>query len=192
MTKTRVNRSELVRIAVTLDSFGWGYLRFEEDSGFVSIASDFGHWAYHWSPLHRGDSLGHFLAGLHIDYAGGKFLGAGLRVQDAEATEKNAQRHILELRRHGSMSEGEARDEWIAAGGIETYGIDAWMAETRIADAYELIGTRMDTSWVQFWERIWLPGFVPVLKEWPKDKDEARAYEAALVPARTKESEAGP
>lgn len=176
----RVACSRIVTISVRdADRFGWCDLRFDDRRGFVSIASDFGHWTYHWMPQHRHDSLGHFLGRIDRGYAGGKFLGAGLGELDREATVKKICRHILEMRREGALTREQARDEWELTGVAEE-SLERWYYETSISDAYELAAYRESPAWAGFWERLWEPLIQPVLREWPEDKAEAEAHERAL------------
>ena len=158
----------------------WATLRFEERTGFTSIASDFGHWAFHWPPQHRGDrSLGYFLSSLDSDYAGGKFLGGSLNVTCPDKTRAYVRERICAWRREGGLSKERAREEWESSS-LLGESIDAWMAETEITDAWDMICTRTNASWTMFWERMWAPLFRPALRKWPERQDEAQAYEQTL------------
>lgn len=173
-------RAELVEIYASPEGFGgWSYLRFQESTGFVSIASDYGHWTYHWIPRHRSESLGHFLARIDSGYAGGKFLGAGLEEPDEQATEDAVKAYIEEQR--GRWEDDRIESELALADAITCDGIQMWLYETTISDAYEMVVNRVVASWRVFWERVWEPLFRPALAEWPRDKDAAAVHEAALA-----------
>jgi len=176
---TRTERVELVQITAAVAS-EWVQLRFQESTGFVSIASDYGHWTYHWIPAHRHDSLGHFLARIDISYAGGKFLGAGLDEPDLEATVAHVKTWILESRKDEWLAKDEARSHWESLEYLEVGDLDGWLRETEIPDAWDSICTRMVPGWTNFWEHLWLPEIRPALAEWPEDKGQARDYERAL------------
>ena len=175
----RVERVELVQITATVAS-AWVQVRLQESTGFVSIASDYGHWTYHWMPAHRHDSLGHFLAQIDSGYAGRKFLGARLDVYDFRKSSRRIKDEILADRRCGLLSKDKAASEWNLVVLLEEQGFDSWYFETSLQDAAEFHCTVMDPAWTNFWERLWLPEIRPALAEWPEDKAQARDYERAL------------
>ena len=173
----------MVKIIARVDnSFGeWAVIRFEESSGHVSIVSDFGSWSYGWPPRHRGPvSLGRFLAVINIGYMGGKMLGADIDVPDPVATEKSVKETIIEWRNDGSFTAEQAREEWDLADEIASSGIEYWLHQTSLHDAWEMPCTCMNNSWQMFWERLWEPLIRPELAKWPAKKEEAEAFEAKL------------
>lgn len=171
-------RAEMVEIPASVANH-WACLRFQESTGFVSIASDYGHWTYDRPPGHRDVSLGHFLARLARGYAGSKFLVAGLDDVDEEATEVAIRRYV---RDQGELWENtRVRFEMALADTISRDGVEAWLRETTILGAHEMVACRRVVSWSMFWDRMWVPLYLPVLAEWPRDKDAAATYEAALA-----------
>ncbi|MEM1181199.1 MAG: hypothetical protein AAGM22_22845 [Acidobacteriota bacterium] len=183
MGSATVSVEPLVEIYAKAEQMGgWCYLRFQERTGFVSIASDFGHWTFHWPPYYRPDSLGHFLSCVDEGYAGRKFLGADYQHICNEATARAAKNTILRERREGYFGKLEAREEWDLAEEISSgeRDLDSWVWVSEIKDAYELIEYAADGSWLAFWERVWEPHLRPALAAWPRSKDEALAYERGL------------
>lgn len=153
------------------DSNGaWCKVRLQEDPGSVVILSDYGNWSNFWQPAHRSQKLPEFLAGLDADYAGGKFLGAGLDVYDEDRTRKTIAENILQSRREGDLSKDEARTHWNEIDLLDA-GFDAWCQETTLPDAWEWgYGTIMEPDWRNFWDRLWVPFVVPALRELSKEQ----------------------
>lgn len=160
-----IRRTEFLDIMVR---HGGSYVRvtMEEATGQVSVYSDYGDWSYRWTAI--GDTtLPEFVAGLDSQYAGGKFLGAALRVFSVESTVELIRRHILELRRDATYTKDFAATEWEQVGYLESgdYDFRMWCENTKIADAYEFSSEEVDAAWLTFWRKLWEPYVIPALRE---------------------------
>lgn len=87
----------------------WGRFFLTSD-GSLTIQSDYGNYAYWWT--HPGCEIRRFLCrDGEDDYIANKFS-EGERVCDDDASVRNVKREILRLRREGTLSRDQARDEW--------------------------------------------------------------------------------
>lgn len=71
--KTVIRKVETTEISVRREDTAWGIARFDE-SGFVSIESNFGNWTYRFDNT-SSDSMARFLVDLKSVYASSKFTG---------------------------------------------------------------------------------------------------------------------
>ncbi len=91
---------------------GWALLILDEETGAVTIQSDYGDWSFIWPPAAHGrKSLKHFLCEGDFHYLAGKFMGrADIDVFDFDATISEMKREIAEDRRARAIEKQEARD----------------------------------------------------------------------------------
>ena len=160
-----VKRIQMVEIDYRC-AFDWAKIRFEEETGFVSIQSDYGNWSFGWTSI-GPDSLAKFLSGLNVGYMGGKMLGGALNVFDVEGAEEDVLKYIeeetwededeklWEIGLANDLGRGRGEQSW-----------NDWLSSTDIEEAH-LIGwcTKMDDQWRSFWDRIWEPHVKPELKK---------------------------
>jgi hypothetical protein len=148
------------------DLGGWAVIHIDA-RGFLGVFSDYGNYAYHWT--HFGDDFKKFLSQLHWDYLYGKLMqGRDARLYDGEATLRGIQKRIVELRREGTLTREQAREEWDLAIGSEiddrySNGFSVWHRDTQLDDANELYETKNDLQCEQFCQKIW-PHFIERLK----------------------------
>lgn len=90
---------------------GWAVLFLHEETGMVSIQSDYGDWAYAWPNPGRGDcTLREFLISCSEDYLAEKFMGRDeRRLFDFERTVEAFKETILESRRELNLEKDQAR-----------------------------------------------------------------------------------
>lgn len=143
----------------------WARLFWEESTGRVTINSDYGDWSYCWSSIGK-QTLQSFLAGLDSHYMGKKMLGQHYDVPDDEGTVQAIKEMIIQMRRDGEFDKDAAREEWdnvkaYARGDCDFRG---WCDDTNITEAWEVHQTKADNSWVMFWEKLWVPLIVPILR----------------------------
>lgn len=138
----------------------------EEPKGWVVILSSYGCWSYAWWSIGE-QSLQEFLADLDSYYMGKKMLGADLDVLDPKETAQGIRQHILESRRDGDMNKDEASEEWDMVKQFEDGDMDfrEWGSCTSICDQWEFARHEICSSWRYFWERLWVPHIVPILKQ---------------------------
>lgn len=147
------------------DSFEWARLLWEDSTGRVFLVSSWGAYSHCWT--HIGDrTLAQFLAGLDICYMGSKFLGADLRQMDYSATKEACRKAFDEACECGEIKPENVESEREILDDYENDWIDFenWYEQTGIADAYELKKTKTDECWQRFWDRLWQPLIVPILK----------------------------
>lgn len=177
-----VESTRSVRVRASLrGGASWALLRFEDSTGWVNITSDYGHWTYHWHPNHRSESLGNFLSHIDRDYAAGKFLGGAAAVYDQETTARHVRYMICSYRRDGTLSKERARQEWDHVE-LLNESRAAWLAMTRLPNAFDMYCTVIDHSFQNFWSRLWDPMIKPQLARWPAGKEDAREFEEGIGP----------
>lgn len=127
------------------------------------VLSSYGCWSYYFV---AGCSPESFLAGLNRDYLGQKFFESNYWKPCPIETGKLAKEHILSMRRHGSIDNDMAREEYDLTSRLidDDLSIDAWIGDTEIEDAYELISSRRSNTWACFWKYLWEPAVVPALE----------------------------
>lgn len=137
----------------------------------LTIQSSFGNVGYFWS--HMGSPACTFFTQTSRDYVVDKLWGEHSRVFDAEKTEEQMRRMILEERRRGSHTKSEARDIYNAVQDLSTF-------ETleRFCDAYAEYSCLLEWCHIgdipfvnvinpqaaAFWEKLW-PEFLQALNE---------------------------
>lgn len=88
---------------------GWGKFVIDE-SGYFSVVSDYGNYAFQWSAMGEGVDVRDFLSGLDSDYLMGKL---GRRNWfDSVATHKKIKRLIIEMRKDNNATKEKAREAW--------------------------------------------------------------------------------
>jgi len=144
-----------------------------EASGRVIITSTFGDWSHRWT--HVGDrTLASFMVGVDRDYCGGKMLGGRYYMPCSDATVLAARDLTLSHRRDGSFTREQARTEWELIDDLEIgeTSLDGFVSDSSHSDAWEIVSTRPDHGWVNFWEQLWLPHVVPALVAWVTGESE--------------------
>lgn len=100
---------------------GYAYCTVNDETGALSIISDWGNWSHMWNPAHLGcASLTHFIADRRgYDYLANKLLGRDEAwVLDADATISKWRRRLLEARRAERIGAHEAREIWHRLGSL--------------------------------------------------------------------------
>lgn len=157
-----------IKSQLTPHGFREGWAVFLLDSnGMLAVASDYGDYVYHW-PRHGWgpEDFRRFLVGLDASYLIGK-LSHGKRVPDAEATERNIRKEILQLRREKIMTKDRARSEWELvkrASFDHEVEIHDWYLSTSLTDVLDLFQYQPEPQLVAFTQRVW-PRFVAALQE---------------------------
>jgi len=153
----------------------WARIWITDDGCFFTI-SDYGNYGFWWHAA-SGD-FRKFLCGVDADYLTGK-LADGAREFDGEASVKAIRRQIVEGRRSGSFTRGEAAYEWdlvhpkpdrrLAGCGRYSHmdsdvAAHEWYLETDFRDVSELLCYRKPIQLQMFVEKLW-PLFVEKLKD---------------------------
>ncbi len=139
-----------------------------DNSGRLSISSDYGNWAYYWGSC--GKSFKEFLISLNIHYCAGKF-GCD-RYFDSEATIKLYKRQILQERRIDCISQEEAREMFNEIKELddcddESYFIHKMFESHKLMRYYDGcpdIVKIISPSFKRFWDKPW-KDFVDQLKK---------------------------
>jgi len=163
--ETKVVETTFKQIRVH-DGFDRCRLCWQDETGHVIIASSYGHWQYYWTSI-GNRTLAQFLAKLDMHYMGGKMLGIGIDVNCDRSTIQCIREHIIEYRRDCTYTKEFAREEWQTVDSWESgmlMDFREWCETTKIDDAYELRRKIINPSWEQFWNKLWVPLVVPVLK----------------------------
>lgn len=175
MSATVARSTEVTRTSATFteiyarnESRAWCRLLYE-DSGRVIILSDYGDCSHCWWCRGEGVSVPKFLAELEMDYMGRKMLGAAIEEYSHADTVKAIREKICFERSYEYLTKEEAREEWDRVGPLEENDIpfDVWVSDTSLEDAYECRRTRTSRTWVNFWEKLWLPLIQPELAKLP-------------------------
>lgn len=163
-TVSPVKTTEFKEIHVRNEQSAWCRLLWQ-DNGWVIILSDYGHWAYWWG-FRGNQSVPKFLADLDRDYMGGKMMGQFLLEFSLKSTVQAIRETIISDRRSCGMEKAEAANEWELAKQLEDgdLSFEAWYGESSMVDGYECHRTEVCGTWDSFWNRLWLPLVVPVLK----------------------------
>lgn len=146
---------------------GWAILVLDEDTGFVSIQSDYGNWDFIWPPAcHGRRSLKHFLCEADYPYLAGKFFhGRGEEEFDFHGTVDKIKRDIIDARRGGEVGNENAREVYDEVDEMEECGEDTFYANMS-RDLSIVLG---DEPWHSFVHRkkpeyLWLVhGILPAL-----------------------------
>ncbi len=124
---------------------GWAIFTLNEDTGELSVQSDWGNYSHRWNTGALGDGvkLAEFLAGCARDV---EYLASKLQlsskstclepVVDDEATTADLRQMICEQRRSRDLSKDKARDLWEEAGDLVQYN---WSLDQASAEFMELI-----------------------------------------------------
>jgi len=100
---------------------GWVIFTICDETGELSVQSDWGCWGHRWNIEHLGNgaTLTEFIRDRdpeHADYLANKLSYSmpsdARRLPDEEGTEKAIRDRILELRRDGSVTAEDAREAW--------------------------------------------------------------------------------
>ncbi|WP_101048891.1 hypothetical protein [Macromonas nakdongensis] len=175
---------------------GWQAIDVDQrprEIGEILIHSSYGSWAYRWS--HLGKPFKGWLAEADDpSYIAGKFLGSEAYVFDGEKTVRQLRQSLLEHRKTGDITKGDARAiwDWIE---YNEYDLESssdrfvermrdcedeadWPTQSgRFKDAtpergaryflqepWERIATSLDRSFVRFWE-VLMPVFQQALRD---------------------------
>ena len=162
----------LRRYYVRDKTVGWGVFVLDLQSGYFSVVSDYGNYAYIWPDT--GMEFRRFLVKLDDDYLGGKLLsGRESRTQlDGEATKVAITERLEALNAAQKELTGRPWDLYEQekelleeVGGFDTeYEVFAWHSQTHLEDAHDYIVRRRDRQCVMFCTRLY-PLFVEMLKE---------------------------
>lgn len=93
----------------------WAVAIVHEQSGVLSLVTDHGNWSYRWhrGSLPRGCTFHEFLTRCGADYVLRKVMPDEQReCFDVKGTKDSLREHILESRRHGSLTKEMAREAW--------------------------------------------------------------------------------
>lgn len=171
---------EMRRIYVrTADRWSWAEVLLHDASGVVVIRSDFGSWTGLWPPGNRGPgTLAAFLvgaSGYQAEYLRRKMVPNGGTVKEpADATIARVRGRILRLRRDEWLTREQARTEWRLADAIDEEGFDVWLSHTRLDNCWEEQHEVPDPSWVRFFELLWEPLVLPLLRSEPPEPEAAK------------------
>ena len=165
VAEPQIRKAEFHEIYVRNAQSAWCKLLWQ-DNGWVIILSDYGHWAYWWGHRGEGVSVPKFLSNLDRDYMGGKMMGTALQEFSLESTVKAIREMIVYDRKCCGMNKEEAANEWALVKQLEDgdLSFEAWYGESTMADGYECHRTEVCGTWDAFWNRLWVPFVVPVLK----------------------------
>jgi hypothetical protein len=113
---------------------GWAIFIVNNETGEFSVQSDWGNYAYRWStdPQCLGEpTLAQFIARTSPGYIVDKFASNEPRdfreQMDAEGTEQNIRKKILEARREHRLDQEEAADLWSMVRDVDFDGADSFM-----------------------------------------------------------------
>jgi len=164
--------------------YGWAIFTVCNDTGELSIQSDWGDWSYRWSHagIGEGRTLAGFLAIADKHYLSRKLMPDEQRkVPDYESTLESLREVILEKRRSDSIDKCWAREMWNEAEDFASaydqagiiYGFDAacravssdFVAE--IDELWELLGTKDSHTYIILRDHL-----LPVFKQHLRPKDQ--------------------
>ena len=140
-------------------------------SGRLLIDSTFGVYGYCWTHIGATTSFPEFLVGLDMDYMGIKMLGRDFYEYDYSETRKEIRKHIKRLRREKGLTREEADEEWAMSENVSCeFSYYDWLAESKLPDVYgfesgDLLVKVPNHQWRGFWEKLWVPLFVPELRK---------------------------
>jgi len=165
VAEPKVRTAEFHEIYVRNEQSAWCKLLWQ-DNGWVIILSDYGHWAFWWGHRGEGVSVPAFLAKLDRDYMGGKMMGQALREFSLKSTVQAIRETIISDRKTCGMTKEEAEGEWELVQRLEDgdLSFESWYGESSMVDGYECHRTEVCGTWDCFWNRLWVPLVVPVLK----------------------------
>lgn len=122
---------------------GYAWIVLDSEGRFMTI-SDWGNYAYWWSPNSTDTSdfrhwVRDHLCGPYFDYLVGKLGMDRGRVLKVEESVKRIKDEVCKTRRTGGLTKEEARDEWDLIDGAHDEGaLYNWHTETKLQDAFEL------------------------------------------------------
>jgi len=115
----RLHRYYLPKLPNWEDTWSVVYV---DQSGILSIVSDWGDFAYTWGTGGRSKSdFREELLRFGSDYVANKLYDHGHMVLDEALTVKVIREHILHLRKVGALTAEQARSDWNDSKGIESY-----------------------------------------------------------------------
>lgn len=138
-------------------------------SGNLLIDSTFGVYGYCWTHIGATTSFPEFLVGLDMDYMGIKMMGGDFYEYDYSQTRNEIRRHIKRMRRAKELTREEADEEWALSENVSCeFSYYDWLAESKLPDVYgfesgDLLMKVANRQWRGFWEKLWVPLFVPEL-----------------------------
>jgi hypothetical protein len=164
---------------------GWVIFTICDETGELSVQSDWGCWGHRWNTDHLGNgaTLTEFIRDRDPEYA--DYLANKLsysmptdhrELPDQEATEENIRKHILERRRERAITKDEAEEAWesvdyfieeYAEGGpsVAYYNLPRILHEVLGADVHEyFFATKENPSLTVLRESL-LPILIRELKE---------------------------
>ena len=140
-------------------------------SGRLLIDSTFGVYGYCWTHIGATTSFPEFLVGLDMGYMGIKMMGSDFHEYDYDETRKEIRNHIKRLRREKQLTREEADEEWAMSENVSCeFSYYDWLSESKLPDVYgfesgDLLVKVANHQWRGFWEKLWVPLFVPELKK---------------------------
>ena len=146
--------------------------------GEILIHSSYGSWGNTWTAC--GEPFKEFLLDAEFDYVFTKFMGTRLNVWDGEGSVESLRERLLEWRKTGELTKGEARALWdeidINETELETSERDFVECAYRmaadiegrnvrhfLAEPWELTRDQHDSQAVGFWRELW-PEFIATLQ----------------------------
>ena len=147
---------------------GWAILHLDS-GGFFGVCSDYGDYAYLWSGHGREDFRTFVCELTHDpDYAATKLTygRSDSREFNREETVQRIREEICRERRSGTLTKGEAIDEWdeveyLADGEMS---FDEWCGRTGLEDAHEFYNTKTNHQAMAFCKEV-LPRLVEVIRK---------------------------
>jgi hypothetical protein len=151
---------------------GWAILTINDDTGEISIQSDWGNYAHRWTPKHTGcPSMHHFFAKSGPDYFANKFSYENPKlknVPDEERTRKELRALIIERRKDREIGADEARGLW--------EHVDSFVSENCNLHCMDReLWKFLDEPWEYVHEtksptyRFLVDSLLPFLQQWVRD-----------------------
>ena len=93
-------------------------------------------------------------------------MGEALMEFCLESTVKAIRDDIIDSRKTRGMTKDEARAEWNLSEALEEgdMSFDEWYGDSEMVDGFECHRTEVCGTWDNFWNRLWIPKVVPILK----------------------------
>lgn len=120
MTLKLTRTSAAVTYSFRGEHCAWACCTVNEDTGELSITSDWGNWSFRWNIGHIGSpSLHAFIGRGSLDYLANKLTPGGSRDQfDPDATTAEFRKLVLEARRELRIDKDAAREYWEELGSL--------------------------------------------------------------------------
>ncbi|MEK5058622.1 hypothetical protein BK126_03085 [Paenibacillus sp. FSL H7-0326] len=119
---------------------GWGIFLLDSTGMFAAV-TDYGNYAYMWPLRNTGcNDFRDFFDHKDAYYVLGKCAPSRGKEYQGDKTEELIRKTIVQMRRSGSFTEEEAREEWNLLDSIDFYfreGFSQWYEQTNLYDAHE-------------------------------------------------------